>query len=425
MKEKEYILKNKLPLMLAISTLMLFFANFFSPLWIVATIFVTVSFLFFDVNQIICALMYLLLFSRIGTAYVYSFGGALVVLLIKYCIEIKKKSKKVFFVPLVLSLLYILIFTFRYEQINSLGIEQGILIIALLFVAYFAFVYNKEINLGDCFKYLTLGIAASLVLGLVSLLFDNFSISVIYDDGIYKRLQLFCYHTNNLGIICLFSIAYFVQKLINCDIKDWKSLLCILFCVFVGIFTLSKTFLLGFAFIVFYFLVCCACRYKKQSIKYILSTIFIILIFGIVFNNVLVRVVDRFSAYIINGTLWDRLTTGRSDIWARYFEYISSSVLSMLFGYGLFNSMGLSAGPHNVFLHLIYRTGLIGFILLCVIIIFYYKNSETKLKLTLKNSLLIFLFVILGFVEMILSERFFMFLIFAVMLLRQNTENYK
>ena len=108
------------------------------------------------------------------------------------------------------------------------------------------------------------------------------------------------------------------------------------------------------------------------------------------------------------------------------FEYSTSSILKILFGVGLFTKDLISVGPHSVLLFLFYRVGVLGMVTFGILVWSYFKSSTTKIKITFKNILPVLLWIVVAIEEMVFSERFAFFLVFAIMLLVfDNKENKK
>lgn len=417
--KKFYKTKGKY-ILLAVITALLFFANFYDPLWIVACVFLAGLYATCSVAELFYFTMYFELFSSWDLFFVVNLLIAFVCLTVRYIIDVKQKRKQVFTLPLVLTFVIVLIFGLIHYSVDLDGFSKGGFFVAILFVVYYVFVYHKDIKLDKCFKFLTIGLIVSGLLGAVSLLFDSPLKSIIYiDTEGYKRLQLYSFHTNFLSMLCLFNMAFYIYQIVNQKGRTLESVICILISSVVGILTLSKTFLLLFALMAIYLIIHLIVKYKKHSWKFVIPIVVIAIVLVACFHDFLIDIAQRFLAYD-TGSLLSKLTTGRTAIWEKYIDSARSSVLKMLFGVGLFTKDIISIGPHNVFLFLIYRIGVVGIILLCVLIYSYAKCSQTKLKLTLKNCLPVLLWLVISLEEMILSERFVYFLLFAIMLLRSE-----
>ena len=153
-------------------------------------------------------------------------------------------TKKFFAVPFCITTLIVAIFSIIHYQIDYLGFQQGAIVIAFLYVSYFVFVYKNRIDADKSFKFLIFGTTTSIVLGAFSLLFKNFGCSMFYFDGIYNRLQLFCYYPNHLAILCVFMISYLIYSIINKKGNLWFDLFATAMCLALGVATYSKAFLL-------------------------------------------------------------------------------------------------------------------------------------------------------------------------------------
>lgn len=127
-----------------------------------------------------------------------------------------------------------------------------------------------------------------------------------------------------------------------------------LICVYFGFLTYSKSFflllLMWFALLVYY-----AFQKKRRMLGTVLLLLSIIAVMFIFSGKVEVInvLMDRFNDP--NG-----ITTGRTDTWKTYGEYLFENVLALLFGNG-FGTMVLNAhASHNTYIDLIYCFGIVG-----------------------------------------------------------------
>ena len=398
-------------------TSLLFFAGFWEPFWMIACGFAFLFFTTCSFGEMFGYVLYFTLFSKIGTFYIYMLLSAFLIVVVKYIIDLVKKREKFFAVPFVLTTVFVLVFSLINYEFAYSGVEQGGLIIALLYVCYFAFVYRKQINVRRCFELIMMGIVISGLLGATSLLFDGFNYSIIHNDRIYKRLMLFCYHQNHLAMVCAFAISYFIYLIVNKKAKWYIESVYIAICLIVGLLTLSKAFMLMCVGFVGYLCIYLIAKYKWKSLKVIVPVFAIMAVFCLVCYDFVGNVFERFLAYNTKSSLINRITTGRSAIWYEYINTITSSIPTMLFGFGLFNSELILIGAHNVLIFFAYRVGVLGLMALGLLCYSYFKASETKIKITYKNMLLFLTFIILSFNEMIFSDRFAFFLILGVILM--------
>ena len=421
-KIRDFCLKYNKIIFVAIITGLLFFANLFSPLWIVATVLTLAFYVFLSVGEIVAFCMYFNMFSGIETFYIASLLCGLAVIIAKYVIGLARKKTKVYVLPLTLTFLYIVTFSLINYGYDSNGALQGALIISLLIVSYLLFVYRKQISVDECFKALMLGVVVSTVLALLSMAIPNFAHKIYHFDGTYKRLKLLCLHQNHLAIICLFAMSYYVYKLVNKKGKTWANILFIVVLLALGLFTLSKAFIVVAAVIILYAFISSIVIYKKKSLKIVIPCFIIMIAACFIAKDLVLKIIDRFVAYNKSSSFMSQITTGRSGIWYRYFNEISSSVQKLLFGVGLFSKELVKIGPHNVLVYFLYRSGLIGIILLAMIIWSYLRAYNGKLAISLKNCLLVIVFIVVAMEEMIFSDRFYFFMVFAIMLIFKEKE---
>ena len=276
-KVKNFLVKYNKLIFVAMITILLFFANLFSPLWIVAVVFTLGFYLFLNVGEIVAFSMYFNMFSGIETFYIASLLCGLVVIVAKYIIDLVKRRKNIYVLSLVLTITYIVLFSFINYGYDSNGALQGALIISLLIVSYLLFVYRNEINVDESFKALMIGIFVSTILAFVSLLVPNFAHTIYHFDGTYRRLKLLCLHQNHLAVICLFAMSYYVYKIVNQKGKLWVNLLFIVALLALGMLTLSKAFILVAAIIVLYLFVFSVIIYKKKSLKVIVPCVILMI----------------------------------------------------------------------------------------------------------------------------------------------------
>ncbi len=424
----DFIKKYKFVLMLASSTLFMFFSGYVWWLWIVGVI---INFAFYaicTVSEMLCATMYYELFSGIGVFFITSILELLLIMVIRYIIDVVKKRKKLYILPLILTFAIIIIFSSIHYSVDLEGFFQGAIVIAFLLSSYIVFVYWKEINISECFKYLIIGMAVSLVLSMLSLVLPgyrydgliNLSGGVIWSS----RLNLFTLNPNHLAMYCTLAIAYFVTRVANGKGNEWINAFYILFSVVIGIFTLSKAFLIVCVLLMIYLFVFIIIRYKRKSFYLIIPAMIFAVIFCCIFNKQVAEIFNRFFFFYGDGmSILENIFTGRIGIWEDYINSIRSSVLKLLFGFGFFNTKVFINGPHNLYIFLLYRFGLVGIIMLGLLVWSYFKCSQTKFRPNLKNFVLLFIYLLLGFEELVLNDRFLFFFLFAVILIAQSVDN--
>ena len=160
----------------------------------------------------------------------------------------------------------------------------------------------------------------------------------------------------------------------------------LLFAVF-GVLTYSKSFFLVFIMLVAIYLVWQF--WNKKVFRGIFMTAAILIAGAILLfseGSPFAVVISRFT----NATSISDITTGRSDVFLRYYRAITEDLGSVFFGKGLAeNNLGLD--PHNLFLEITYYLGLVGLILMSV----YYISLIYAIDVNLKKQNLIARYVVL------------------------------
>ena len=412
----EFAKKYKMPLFLALITVLLFFGGACAPLWIIAAGLTVVFFAVCSVTEILGVLLYSLSFSGIGLHYIISLIGAFVVIAVRYGIDVAKKRKKLYVLPLAITCFIVVVWGCIHYVVDGAGFEQGMLLMALLFGVYLMFVSYDKVDIHKCFSYLIFGFAVSMIVSPAVLMFKDYSISLYHFDGTYKRFQFLNYHYNYVAMIALFAISYYIYALFNKVGKWWENAIAIAVSLIPGIFTLSKAFILVCVIFVCYAGLMIILKYKKQSLKIILPALAVMIVLCIVFKDILLKFVNRFTYLFTESNLLDQITTGRYSIWCNYVSQIVSTIPKMLFGVGFFSQMGYVLGPHSVFVHILYRFGFVGIIMLAMLVYVYAKQAKSRPKITLLNCLPLLTWLFLALEEQVFSDRFFLFLVFAFML---------
>ena len=126
-----------------------------------------------------------------------------------------------------------------------------------------------------------------------------------------------------------------------------------------GVLTYSKTFALAFVL-----LGCMYIFWQFRNRKYGLGS-FLIAAIGLAVGVMMLLDISLFEVVLTRFTSASNLsdlTTGRTEIYQRYWNVISENSSRILFGLGL-SAEGLDRDPHNLFLEVIYYTGIVGLLL--------------------------------------------------------------
>lgn len=205
---------NKLWFTIITSTALLVLSTFWNPLIYVLLVYIAFNIVFMDYGQAIALNLYFLAFTGFLVLYV---GVPLVtfeIFIVKYIIDIVKKRKKLYLLPLLTTAAIALVFGAIHYEINDYGALQGVLIIGVLFMIYLAFAFREDINCHDWFRALIYGLIASAVLGGIlyfipaakmyawtDWVYGSVSIRdrfVFAASQSYTRFEFLCFHPNHL-----------------------------------------------------------------------------------------------------------------------------------------------------------------------------------------------------------------------------------
>ena len=425
-KIKTFYLKNKLVIGLAILLPLILSCNYvievcYALLPLVLLFFATCSF-----KEKMCCMFFFMAFSSVSPFFTGMLVSFILTTFLQYIIDLKNKSKPVYKIPLLLSLIIFVLFTTVFYKVNIWGFYNWALGTGLLFGGYLIFVYRQEIDIKLSFYFLMVGLVLSAILSGIVYVANIEGYEVLPFDGVYHRARFFTKHTNHLSMFSLFSLSYLLTMFASAKVKTFKemfltknSIVHILFFVaisVIGFLTMSKTFLVIYVMLCLYLMVLVILKMKTKSLYIIIPCCLCVVALGFIFNDFIIKLFNRFTVYYTEGTLLTQILTNRDVVWKKYFALSTSSISRILFGAGML-SKGIGINPHNVLLYLFFRVGIIGMLLLGTLVWSYVKEAGTKFKVTYKNFLILFVFIVLSMIEMILSDRFFLFLVIGIMLI--------
>lgn len=433
-KIKNFIITNKLMCILLLSSVFIFISTLCYPFIYVAAAVLVVGMCFLDFNDIFCAFLYTCIFGCFLVPFIASIIAGFVVVVVRYIIDVKKKKAEFLAMPFWVTTAICVLFSCIHYEVDDLGFFQGIMMIAFLYFIYFVVVYRKQISIKKLFNYLFLALIVSIAMSSLlyiiptakTLSFDNGNYvytlmkdKVAFNDGQYNRLVLTAFHVNHLAAFCLFAMAFSSIVLLTKKNKTKKEIiyysLMYLVNLAVGFLTLSKAFMVVFAFEVGIVLLYYAVKHKKKAFKLIGIVAGLLILFCLIFRQRLDTILERFFVYNYD-TILGMLTTGRSAIWQKYTNAVLETPAKLLFGFGLFSQDQLLIGPHNFYIFLLYRFGIIGIFLLGLLVYCYIKTIKDKPNFSIRLSLIFFTFLVIGLQEACMDERFF-FLVIGIMLM--------
>ncbi len=151
-----------------------------------------------------------------------------------------------------------------------------------------------------------------------------------------------------------------------------------------GLLTYSKTFLILIALVyIGYLLLLMGKRRYLLALAILALTVIVIWITLQMEGSPLQIIVHRFAT----AADLDDLTTGRTELHLRYWEAITKSAVTFLFGYGL-DAGYLGLSPHSLYLEIVYHLGLFGLLIFLGEIMGFIRLTYIEISSVQKRSTL-------------------------------------
>lgn len=206
-----------------------------------------------------------------------------------------------------------------------------------------------ECVIGRIIVAMSLGTISS---SLISLLINGFSaerFSVTQSSG-----------KNQLGILCGMCIAYLLMHIIQDKNKILHKLALIIFLVYFGLLTISRTFFIMLVMTILW-IGLYAVLGSKKKLQSIFIAIFVAgsIYFAFTYIPFLKEMINNLSLRM------DALETdgggGRFDLWQEYLRVFFLSAKNTLFGIGNYLDYGITQVAHNMWMEMLTQYGLVGF----------------------------------------------------------------
>ena len=303
-----------------------------------------------------------------------------------------------------ISFVYFLFFFDLYPLVKDiqLGIHydstKGLFYIFKNFVRFYLYYMSlvfliKIIYQKDLFRYIIVGVEFAIITIVISMIYTRDLIlmdaGVSYDigrkaiilSGEYQRYVGFYGaggDENSVGIFMASTFGFFLalfEK--NGNIKKYMVLLG--FTVFGVLLTGSRTAFMALATVVLVFLI--TNKSGKNKFAILMAIVFFYFAFSKQLDAVLQRFLDPSAAKAVNPE--DK--HGRVGKWIIYLNWLASN--PQTFMVGNLENINLRRAPHNYFILLAYKTGLIGLFVFLRLLIKLFKSVKFSLKsTTLKNA---------------------------------------
>lgn len=280
--------------------------------------------------------------------------------------------------------LIFIIFLFALVKIDNLKFDYIVMLLAIttIFMAFLVLIVQMQTTgatLQTVFNsgYFRLGLANDKI--------ENYGLN---------------YNSNELGAICNAATSAIIVKMHKTK-AHWYDLALIATLFSFGFFTLSRTFIFAFAFILIY-TIFARKEYASKKIQKILLIAFGVLLVYSTLKLLVPGIVDSLIARF----MVEDITNGRAFLLGFYNDHIFSSFKNFFFGVGIQNIQEkiqdmyktIIEVPHNAYQELIVVWGILGLILFCTLILhivrsWYNKENKNYIELL---PLLVWLFAALA-----------------------------
>lgn len=150
--------------------------------------------------------------------------------------------------------------------------------------------------------------------------------------------------------------------------------------VYCGFLSVSKSFFLVLLCLVLLWLIDLLVKRGKLSVKFMVILVIgigaIFLLSSTVFTDNIDLLLERFG----RDNNWSDFTTGRIELWNRYFDVFEADPPLLFFGKGLTDTLVGGRGSHNTLIQSVYQLGFVGSVLLTVWMINYFRLLLAKTR---------------------------------------------
>ena len=304
------------------------------------------------------SMYYLAFFTSFSCTFVYDgkhmFFVMVALFIIRYLFTQRLNRKTVLFYLLII--VYSLLFLDINDDLNFSRLIGPILLFAIPIVAD----ASGRIDCKQFIHHYIFGFVLTTVIGFfvseIPALLELFYYDLWWTEG-GKELTRFFGLAFDCNFYALSNYLVLAYLLFTSEKITKGRLALVLFLIFGGLQTLSKSYLLMLVFLAAIYILKQRKNAKRLLITFAtagIATGLFIAVSGAMGYNVVELTLSRFNS----GSFADN-TTGRFDIWGVYFDYFyHSGVKKLLFGTG-FNAVATSAA-HNTFIEMFFLYGIVG-----------------------------------------------------------------
>lgn len=315
--------------------------------------------------------------------------------------------------------IFIIVYMLSVKLVNGYVPDRRFLffVIMLFFIPYYLNNYKKKIDFEVCAYFLSTGVITACV---SSKLLANFPHMLRYID-VYEweqmgltRLSGFYGDANFYSAHILVAVATLLitlrkAKKLSATILHLGGIGLL---IYFGMLSVSKMFILSLAVLfIFWFLI--FIFEKRESLSKLRLILLLAVVVGLAAMSNLFT--EQINQYLIRFSMAEdstSFTTGRSELFMMYIDYLLSSVKHLFLGMGLSPEYLNGRSSHNTFIQLFYQVGVFGIVLILAWWYLVYSNVKGSGKLNGLNFLYYFLILIASFfpwmaLEMLYFDEFF------------------
>lgn len=257
------------------------------------------------------------------------------------------------------------------KLINGLPVDPDALLFLLmmLFVPSYISKYHPSISFVTCSSFLSLGTISACIASKALVAYPHMLAYIVVEtweqmglvrlSGFYGDANFYSIHIL-ISIACLL-ILVFQQR----GFPLALSMAGIILLIYFGTESVSKMFLLALLVILLIWLTSVFSLRQGLAKKTAVLGGIAILILLVLTSGIFAEQIDDYMFRFSLASDASSLTTGRSDIWANYFNYFISNPAVFFFGTGYTTAFpDFNAASHSTIIQMFYQLGLAGIILL-------------------------------------------------------------
>lgn len=366
---------------------------------------------FYGVTESVTIWLVCLFFEQTNSVYALPLLALMfAIAVLKDAIKIKFKFKKEIIFPIIMTLALIamcFLVAFNKKYYKEVLSFVAILIIALeFFYLRGRFDFEKITKIGSVLLLVSCAFSFVMYFAGGFTLFHS-------DSSNLKRFMGLTTHENMIATYSIMFMAFDVLLFFKKKLKLVYFIIFELLLAVAGVATMSKAFIVLFAILVILYFIKSFMVNKKASLIQLGCFAIFVAIVAVIFRNKVVSLFNRFFIYFgYRENILDTLTTGRWAIWKRFYWRWCTTLKSIFFG------LGVSYKPyeyiHNFYLELVFKFGIVGFMAIVSLVIYFFSISGKNKKLRFENLIPFVIVLANMFIEVFIAKRIIVFFIAVV-----------